>query len=179
MIDLDFGGACPRQPLTLALLQGLGMPVEPGPGPDAFSIGTLDHPSEAALEMVARAAMATRQDSLLALFADQRTSHCGGLALIYRNREGVNILQVEPCLPQHGRPMILVTRDRTRAFGLDERFILTARTLPSSTKIERGIDRAWIEIKAAMRTLEVDPDAWECGDFAIFGDARAMADFLA
>lgn len=179
MIDLDIGGACPRQPLTLALLQGLGMPVEPGPGTDAFSIGTLDYPSEAALEMIARAAMAMRQDSLMALFADAETSLCGGLALIYRTRSGASVFQVEPCRPKPDRPMILVTRDRSKAFALNERFILTQRPVPPAAKTRRGIERAWAEIKASMRTMEVDPADWEVGGFAIFGNAQAFADFVA
>ena len=55
MIDLDVGGACPRQQLTCALSQTLGLPKNPGAGTDALTIGTMDYPSEPALEMVARA----------------------------------------------------------------------------------------------------------------------------
>lgn len=179
MIDLHIGGACPRQPLTLALLQGMGIPAEPAPGTDAFSIGTLDYPSEAAIELIARAAMATRQDSLMALFADTETSLCGGLALIYRTLNGVSVFQVEPCRLKQDQPMILITRDRSKAFALNERFILTTRPVPPAARIRRGIDLAWAEIKAAIRTMEVDPAHWESGDFAIFGDAQAIADFLA
>ena len=60
MIDLDIGGACPRQQLTYALSQALGLPIDLGAGTDALTIGTMDYPSEPALEMVARAAMQAR-----------------------------------------------------------------------------------------------------------------------
>ena len=79
MIDLDIGGACPRQQLTCALSQALGLPTDPGAGTDSLTIGTMDYPSEPALEMVARAAMQARQDSLMALFANDHwlDSRCG------------------------------------------------------------------------------------------------------
>lgn len=179
MIDLDIGGACPRQPLTLALLEGLGMDVDPGPGTDTFTIGTADHPSLEAIEMIARATLASRQDSLFAMFDDTETSICTALALIYRTRSGASVMQVEPCRSKQGRPMILVTTDRTKAFSLDERQILTSVPVPPRAKTERGIKRAWDEIRASMRTLKIDPAHWESANFNLFTDARAFADFLA
>ena len=179
MIDLDIGGACPRQQLTYALLQALGLPTDPGPGTDALTIGTMDYPSEPALEMVARAAMKARQDSLLALFANDQSSTCAGLALIYRTMEGAQIMQVEPCRLRRSKPMLLVTTDRRYAFRLDSRCQLTSCPVPSRAKLEHGVERAWDDIRAAMRTVEVDPAQWEAGYFSLFGDARALADFLA
>ena len=179
MIDLDMGGACPRQQLTWALSQGLGLPTDPGAGTDALAIGTMDYPSELAFEMVARAAIKARQDSLLALFADDRTSTCAGLALIYRTKDGAQIMQVEPCRLRRSKPMLLVTTDRRHAFRLDSRCLLTSCAVPSRAKVERGVERAWDDIRAAMRTAVIDPAQWEAGHFSLFGDARALADFLA
>ena len=179
MIDLDIGGACPRQQLTCALTQALGLPTDPGAGTDALTIGTMDYPSEAALEMVARAAMQARQDSLMALFANDQTSICGGLALIYRTRDGARIMQVEPCRQSRSKPIIVVTTDRRHAFRLDKRCLLRSCAVPSRSKVERGVERAWQDIRAAMSTVEVDPEQWEAGYFSLFTNAQAFADFMA
>ncbi len=179
MIDLDTGGACPRQQLTCALSQALGLPTDPGAGTDALAIGTMDYPSEPALEMVARAAMRLRQDSLMALFADDQTTTCAGLALLYRTTDGAQIMQVEPCRLRRSKPMVLVTTDRGHAFRLDKRCLLTSCGAPSRAKVERGVERAWEDIRAAMRTVEVDPAQWEAGYFGLFTDAQAFADFMA
>ena len=178
MIDLDIGGACPRQPLTCALSQTLGLPTAPGAGTDALTIGTMDYPSEPALEMVARAAMKERQDSLMALFANDQTSICAGLALIYRTKDGAEIMQVEPCRLRRSKPVLLVTTDRRRAFRLDKRCVLRSCAVPSRTKVERGVERAWADIRATMRTVEVDPAQWESSYFGLFTDAQAFADFV-
>lgn len=179
MIDLDTGGACPRQQLTCALSQALGLPTDPGAGTDALAIGTMDYPTEPALELVARAAMKARQDSLLALFADYQANTFAGLALIYRTKDGAQIMQVEPCRLRRSRPMMLVTTDRRHAFRLDERCLLTSCGVPSRAKVERGVERAWNDIRAALRTVEVDPAEWEGGYFSLFSDARGFADFMA
>lgn len=179
MIEFDLGGACPRQKLVLALGEGLGLPTSPGPGTDALNIGTMDYPSEQAIEMVARAAMQSRQDTLMAMFADQATDACAGLALIYRTREGARVMEVEPCRLASAKTMLLVTKDRRSAFALDERCILSSHPVPPRTKIERGVSRAWEDIRLAMRLIEPDPDAWEAGYFTLFGDAQSFADFLA
>ncbi|BDI60136.1 hypothetical protein [Qipengyuania nanhaisediminis] len=179
MIDLDIGGACPRQAWTYALSQALGLPTAPGAGTDALTVGTMDYPSEPALEMVARAAMKARQDSVLALFADERTSTCAGLALIYRTKDGAQVMQVEPCRLRRSRPMVLVTTDRRHAFRLDKRCLLTSCAVPSRAKVERGVEHAWDEIRAAMRTVEVDPAQWEASYCTLFTDAQAFADFMA
>ena len=179
MIDLDIGGACPRQPLTCALTQALGLPTDPGAGIDALSIVTMDYPSEAALEVVARATMQTRQDSLMALFANDQTSICGGLALIYRTRDGAQIMQVEPCRLSRSKPIMLVTTDRRHAFRLDKRCLLRSCAVPSRVKVERGVERAWADIRAAMHTVDVDPEQWEASYFSLFTDAQAFADFIA
>lgn len=176
MIDLDTGGACPRQQLTYALSRALGLPTDPGAGTDALAIGTMDYPTEPALEMVARAAMKARQDSLLAVFADAGKSACSGLALIYRTCDGARIMQVEPCRFQSGKPMVLVTTDRRHAFRLDARCILTTRAVPSRAKVDRGVARAWDDIRAAMRTVDVDPEEWEESYLSLFTDAQAFAD---
>ena len=179
MIEFDLGGACPRQKLALAIGEGLGLPTTPGPGTDALNIGTMDYPSEQAIEMVARAAMQARQDTLMAMFADQATHVCAGLALIYRTREGARVMEVEPCRLESEKPMLLVTPDRRSAFALDERCILSSRPAPQRAKIERGVRRAWEDIRLAMRRIEPDPDAWEEGYFTLFGDAQSFADFRA
>ena len=179
MIDLDIGGACPRQPLTCALSQALGLPTDPGAGTDALTIGTMDYPSEPALEMVSRAAMQERQDSLMALFANDQTSTCAGLALIYRTKDGAQIMQVEPCRLQRSKPITLVTTDRRRAFRLDKRCVLRSCDVPSRAKVERGVERAWADIRGTMRTVEVDPAQWESSYVALFTDAQAFADFVA
>lgn len=176
MIDLDIGGACPRQQLTYALSHALGLPTDPGAGTDALTIGTMDYPSEPALEMVARAAMKARQDSVLALFANDQTSICAGLALIYRTKDGAQIMQVEPCRLRRSKPMVLVTTDRRHAFRLDKRCLLRSCAVPSRAKVERGVERAWADIRAAMRTVEVDPSEWEAGYFGLFFDAQTFAD---
>jgi hypothetical protein len=178
MIEFDLGGACPRQKLVLAIGEGLGLPTTPGPGTDALNIGTMDYPSEEAIEMVARAAMQARQDTLMAMFADQTTQVCAGLALIYRTREGARVMEVEPCRLEPAKPLLLVTRDRRSAFALDERCILSSRSVPSRAKIERGVRRAWEDICLAMRRIQPDPDAWEAGYFTLFGDAQSFADFM-
>jgi len=179
MIHFDLGGACPRQRLTRALSEALGLPVAPGPGTDALNVGTMDYPSEEAIAMVARASMQTRQDTLMALFADRAASSCSGLALIYRTRDGARVMEVEPCRLGQARPVILVARDRSSAFQLDERCILTSRPVPPRAKVTRGVSRAWDEIRRSMRSIEVDPEAWEAGYFTVFGDARSLADFMA
>lgn len=179
MIDLDIDGACPRQRLTYALSQALGLPTDPGAGTDALAVGTMDYPSEPALEMVARAAMKARQDSLMALFADDRTSTCAGLALVYRTREGARIMQVEPCRLRRGKPMVLVTTDRRHAFRLDQRCLLTSCAVPPRTKVERGVEQAWKDIRTAMLSVELDPEQWEASYFQLFADAMAFADFMA
>lgn len=176
MIDLDMGGACPRQRLTCALSQALGLPTAPGAGTDALAIGTMDNPNEQALEMVGRAAIVARQDSLLAIFADDGTSACSGLALIYRTRDGVRIMQVEPCRLQSGKPVALVTTDRRFAFRLDARCVLTTQAVPSRAKVDRGVARAWDDIRTVMRTVDVDPEEWEESYFSLFTDSQAFAD---
>lgn len=179
MIHFDLGGACPRQKLTCALAEALGLPTVPGSGTDALAVGTMDWPSEEAIAMVARAAMQARQDILMAMFADETTTACAGLALIYRTREGARVMEVEPCRLARGKPMILVTKDRRHAFRLDERCILTARTVPPRAKIERGVSRAWDDIRAAMRSIAIDPEQWEAGYFSVFSDAQSFANFMA
>lgn len=179
MIHFDLGGACPRQKLTCALAEALGLPITPGPGTDAFAIGTIDYPSEDAIGMVARAAMQSRQDILMAMFADETTDTCAGLALIYRTREGARVMEVEPCRLARDKPMILATKDRRHAFRLDERCILTARPMPPRAKTERGVTRAWDDIRAAMRRIAVDPEQWEAGYFSVLSDAQSFADFMA
>ena len=178
MIDLDTGGACPRQQLTYALSQALGLPTDPGAGTDALTIGTMDYPSEPALEMVARAAMKERQDSLMAMFANDQTSTCAGLALIYRTKDGAQIMQVEPCRLRGRKPVLLVTTDRRHAFRLDKRCVLRSCAVPSRAKVERGVERAWEDIRAAMLTVEVDPAQWESSYVGLFTDAQAFADFV-
>jgi len=178
MINLDIGGACPRQPLTLALLEGFGMDIDPGPGTDTFTVGTVDYPTAEAIEAIGRATMASRQDSVLAMFADDRTTVCTALALIYRTRSGASVMQVEPCRTKRGRPMILVTTDRQKAFKLDERQILTTVPVPPRVKTDRGIQQAWEEIRTSMRSAKVDPADWESANFSVFADAQAFADFM-
>lgn len=179
MIDLDIGGACPRQRLTYALSQGLGLPTDPGAGTDTLAVGTMDYPSEVALEMVARAAMKARQDSLMALFADDRTFACAGLALVYRTRQGARIMQVEPCRLRRGKPMVLVTTDRRHAFRLDQRCLLTSCAVPPRAKVERGVEQAWKDMRTAMLSVELGPEQWEASYFQLFADAKAFADFMA
>ena len=178
MIDFDNGGACPRQQLTCALSQALGLPTDPGAGTDALAIGTMDYPSEPALEMVARAAMKARQDTLMALFANDETSVCSGLALVFRTRDGAQIFHVEPCILRRGKPMILVTADRRHAFRLDHRCVLKTCAVPSRVKVERGVERAWDNVRTAMQRVEVNPAEWEAGYFGLFTDAQAFADFM-
>lgn len=178
MIDLDSGGACPRQPLTYALSQALGLPTDPGAGTDALSVGTMDYPSEPALEIVARAAMQARQDSLVALFANEQTSACAGLALIYRTTDGAEVMQVEPCRLRRSKPVVLVTTDRRYAFRLDQRCLLRSCAVPSRGKVERGVERAWNDIRAAIRKVEIDPAQWEVGRFGLFTDPQAFAGFM-
>lgn len=179
MIHFDLGGACPRQRLTCALGKALGLPTSPGPGTDALNIGTMDCPSEEAIAIVARAAIRARQDTLMAMFADQSTSTCAGLALIFRTTEGARVMEVEPCRLDRGKLMMLVTKDRSRAFQLDERWILTSRPIPPRARCERGIHRAWDDIREVMRSITVDPEAWEAGYFTLSGDAQNIADFMA
>jgi len=179
MIDLDIGGACPRQPLTLALLDGLGMPGEAGLGTGAFCVGSLDRPSLQGVELFAHAAIKERQDVLLAMFADTETSRCGGLVLIYRTHDGAILLDVEPCRPNRGRSMILVTNNRSNAYRLDERGHLTACPVPPKQKIERGIEIAWADLRLSMREVKPDPADWETTYFSAFTDAQAFANFVA
>ena len=120
--------------------------------------------------MVGRAAIVARQDSLLAIFADDGTSACSGLALIYRTRDGVRIMQVEPCRLSRSKPIILVTTDRRHAFRLDKRCLLRSCAVPSRAKVERGVERAWEDIRAAMLTVEVDPAQWESSYVGLFTD---------
>ena len=179
MIDFELGGACPRQRLTCVLIEALGLPTSPGPGTDAMTVGTMDYPSQQAIEIFARATVQARQDALMAMFADTATSTCAGLALVYRTRDGARVMEVEPCSLKQGKPIILVTKDRLRAYALDERCLLQSRPVPPRAKVERGVARAWSDISKAMRMIEVDPEQWEAGYFSIFGDAQSLADFMA
>lgn len=113
------------------------------------------------------------------MFANDQTSICGGLALIYRTRDGAQIMQVEPCRLSRSKPIILVTTDRRHAFRLDKRCVLRSCAVPSRAKVERGVERAWADIRAAMHTVDVDPEQWEASYFSLFTDAQAFADFMA
>ncbi|MDT0576951.1 hypothetical protein RM533_12305 [Croceicoccus sp. F390] len=74
---------------------------------------------------------------------------------------------------------MLVTTDRRYAFRLDKRCVLITCAVPSRAKVERGVERAWDDIRAAMRTVEIDPAHWEASYFGLFTDAQAFADFMA
>ena len=115
----------------------------------------------------------------MALFANDQTSICGGLALIYRTKDGAQIMQVEPCRLNRSKPIIVVTTDRRQTFRLDKRCLLRPCAVPSRAKVERGVERAWADIRAAMHTVDVDPEQWEASYFSLFTDAQAFADFIA
>jgi len=56
---------------------------------------------------------------------------------------------------------------------------LRSCAVPSRAKVERGVERAWQDIRAAISTVEVDPEQWEAGYFSLFTDAQAFAGFMA
>lgn len=161
MIDFDLGGACPRRRLSYALAEALDLPIDPGPGTNALKLGVLDHPSDEALNTLAMAAIDGRQDELLSIFADRSSDSFICLALLYRTRDGVEEIMVEPCRFKRGKPILLVSADRRRAFRLDERCIMTTCPVPPRAKVARGIEHAWSDIRAAMKTVSIDQGNWE------------------
>ena len=179
MIHSDLGGACPRRKLAYALAEALGLPVDPGPGTNAVKMGVLDYPSDEAIDSLALAAIHGRQDEVLALFANREPSSFICPALIYRTAEGVDTLKVEPCRLNRGKPIMLVSADRRRAFRLDERCILTTCPVPPRAKLARGIAHAWEDIQAAMRRVVVDPEQWEAGPLTASGRPHSFADRVA
>lgn len=164
MIDFDLGGACPRRRLSYALAEALDLPLNPGPGTNALKLGVLDHPSDEAIDTLAMAAIDGRQDELLSLFADRSSESFICLALLYRTRDGAEAIMVEPCRLKRGKPILLVSTDRRRAFRLDERCIITTCPVPPRAKVTRGIEHAWSDIRAAMRTVSMDHGNWEQGN---------------
>jgi len=161
MIDFNLGGACPRRKLSYALAEALDLPIDPGPGTNALKLAILDHLSEEAIDDLALAAIASRQDKLLSLFADRGSESLICLALLYRTREGVEIITVEPCRLKRGKPIMLVSVDRRRAFKLDDRCILTTCPVPPRAKLARGVEHAWADIRASLQNVVVDPRHWD------------------
>lgn len=179
MIHFDPGGACPRRKLAYALAEALGLPVDPGSGTNAVKMGVLDYPSDEAIDSLALAAIHGRQDEVLTVFANRDPSSFICLALLYRTREGVETIMVEPCRLKRGKPIMLVSADRRRAFKLDERCILTTCPVPPRAKVARGIARAWEDIQAAMRRVVLDPEQWEAGPLTASACSHSFADRVA
>ncbi|GMN01663.1 hypothetical protein [Erythrobacter sp. MTPC3] len=161
MVDFDLGEACPRRKLSYALADAMDLPIDPGPGTNAVKLGILDYPSEEAIDGLALAAIAGRQDELLSLFADRSSESFICLALLYRTRDGVETIKVDPCRLKRGKPIILVSADRRRAFKLDDRCILTTCPVPTRAKLARGIENAWADLRASMQNVAVDPRHWD------------------
>ena len=65
------------------------------------------------------------------------------------------------------------------AEGLDIPAAPALVALGALALFERGVERAWQDIRAAISTVEVDPEQWEAGYFSLFTDAQAFAGFMA
>ena len=162
MRNLNLGGACPRRPITHALPRAMMHPTDPADvvlgdcdlGVFAFS-GTYAE----CIEVMAGAAIDKRRPWLAATFADHVSPQLRGLLLMRPCFGQLHVCLVEPCLTQVGKPMLLVSADRSQAFELDADGRFVERSVPSPAKLEKGIERAWTEL--TRRMLAVTNEAGE------------------
>lgn len=163
MIDLNLGGACPRRPLTYALARAMKHPngpldVELGPC-DLGVVATNGTMSEG-IEALARMGLLSRGSWLIASFLDEATTLCSGLVLLLPTDGGIFFSIVEPCVLRAGAPMILVTADRTHAFGLTAAGRLIERPVPRPARVRDGIERGRADLVRRMRALTTDGGAF-------------------
>jgi hypothetical protein len=163
MIDLNIGGACPRRPLIHALPRALMFPSGPldVPLPDpGLSVIAVNGNLQEAIGMFSGIAAKTGRTWLVVNFADDFTNKCRGIVQLHPAAAGVDVIMVHPFLPKRGASMVLVSACVTRAFAFNARGEIVDVPPPPRSKVSRGIDRGWAELKRRMMASAKGNDLW-------------------
>ena len=169
MIDLDLGGACPRQPLMHVLSGALGAPSKlqgEASAPGSLNFVVMNGELLASAASLGSIAAQTGSDWLMSSYADPVTTQCQRLVLAQRTAAGIVVSDAQPCrLPGQARMLLLTNRGE--AFVVDPAGRLVSFRAPLPPQALQGILRAWDEIHSGMRELAMhhsrDPECMETG----------------
>jgi hypothetical protein len=89
------------------------------------------------------------QPYLTADFDVANPTMCRSLSLFMPVTDGMLISNVEPCIVRPGLPMILVTKDRKRAFVIRDGRLVECK-VPRPARITHGIAHGWAELIRRM-----------------------------
>ena len=162
MRNLNLGGACPRRQITHAVTRAMlhpNAPVDVALGDCDLAVFAFNGTYAECLEVLSSVAIDKRRPWLAATFADHVSPQLRGLLLMRPCFGQLHVCLVEPCLTEVGKPMLLVSADRSQAFELDADGRFVERSVPSPAKLEKGIERAWTEL--TRRMLAVTDEAGE------------------
>jgi hypothetical protein len=163
MIDLNIGGACPRRALTYAFPRALLFPSGPldAPLPSlGLSVMAVNGSLQECIAMFSGIAAKTGRTWLVANFADDFTDECRGIVQLRPTETGIDVTMVHPFLPKGGAAMILLSACVTRAFAFNARGEIVDVPPPPRSKVSRGIDRGWAELKRRMMASAKGNDLW-------------------
>jgi hypothetical protein len=108
-----------------------------------------------------------RRSWLAATFADDVSTQFRGLLLMRPMAGHQYVCLVDPCLLRAGGPTILVSADRMQAFEMDAAGHLVERPVPSQTKLQKGIERAWADLTRRMLAVTTENGKFVFGSWTV------------
>lgn len=153
-------GVCPREAFTRVLRAEMSVPDGPNVTA-ALLFAAIDNVSDGSFVRLAHQAVDNRHDTVISLWKEG-SAEPFELVVIHRNAVGVEIFPVEVARPQDDKALVLVSKDRTSLFFVNDRYVLTKTPCLPSEGIEGAVERGKAKLTQAVAAFEpINDGIWE------------------
>ncbi len=160
MTNTNDRGLQQRKRRMMALRKELGFPKE-APITSGLAFAAIDDPNDEILCAIAQKAIAERQDTLIHCYPNIAATDPFLTVLVLRTANGAELLPVEIVQRRAAKPLQLITKDRTRCFRLDSRWLLQQTRVPSAAKLPKAILAAQARYDAALADTFGNHAGWD------------------
>ena len=143
-----------------ALRELLGFPRDT-PLNSGLGFTAVDAPTDAILTAIAHQAIGSGQDTLVQCFESRASREVLLTFLVLRTPTGSELLPVEAIEIGKGKPLQLITADRTRCFKLDSRLQVCETKAPPASKLRKALAGASARYEAALARFDDGETNWD------------------
>lgn len=155
------GWAKPRQKLTLALRSLLVPRSAATIDPSRFEVVVLDHPSQAALCVIADDTFKAGANAIVAMFCSGASTEAEGFVVIRHDGRFSHVHRVDLCALEGSDRLIMVTSGGGRqAFAVNSSGVLVKVRAPTGRVLEAGLLSGRDRLMTFMAEADHDPAEW-------------------